>query len=357
MGFMIGRRALVASLVAGAAVPASALPPQPRTEAGEWQRFKSRFMRDDGRLVDTGNDGVSHSESQGYGLLLAAAHDDREAFDRILSWSRTNLAIRRDDSLMAWRYRHGASNPVEDRNNATDGDLMFAWACARAHDRWGVPEHLALARTIARDMLRVLSVQHDGRRYMLPGAYGFSHGDRIVLNPSYHIVPALRRMALLFPDPAWAAVMKGGDEVLVASRRGTWSLPPDWAQVSRFGAGTGPSISNPQRFGYDAVRVPLNLVWGGDEGSATLNSIHSFWSGNAGRMPGWVDLRTGSFSPEAASDGYRAIAQLTAASLGGWRQPMTVARVERAYDYYSASLVMLVRLAASDLGKRQPNSF
>jgi len=358
MTMTLGRRAIIAAAGLAASglpcAPSHATRPQSAI-AGEWGKFKGRFLRDDGRLVDTGNGGVSHSESQSYGLLLSASVDDPEGFRRILTWTRANLAIRPQDTLMAWRYRHGAVRPVDDLNNATDGDLMFAWACARAYDRWKKPEHLALARAIAQDILKVLSVTANGKRYLLPGSTGFFHGDRIVLNPSYHVVPALRRMSELVPDRAWAEILAAGDEVVQRSRRGTWNLPPDWAQVGRAGGNPAPSTSNPQRFGYDAVRVPLNLVWGGDQGSEALRSIDGFWSGNPTRMPGWVDLRTGGFSPEPASDGHRAIAKLTSAALAGWQQTVSVGGVEKAYDYYSAALIMLVRLALSDLGKPQPS--
>jgi endoglucanase len=50
-----------------------------------------------GRVVDTAKGLISHSEGQGYGLLLAVAAGDRSTFDRIWGWTRANLAVRKDN--------------------------------------------------------------------------------------------------------------------------------------------------------------------------------------------------------------------------------------------------------------------
>ncbi|MEG9529489.1 MAG: glycosyl hydrolase family 8, partial [Hyphomicrobiales bacterium] len=42
-----------------------------------WRAYRSRFITDQGRVVDTANGQISHSEGQGYGMLLAVAAGDR----------------------------------------------------------------------------------------------------------------------------------------------------------------------------------------------------------------------------------------------------------------------------------------
>jgi endoglucanase len=37
----------------------------------DWAAYRDRFVMPDGRVVDDANGGISHSEGQGYGLLLA----------------------------------------------------------------------------------------------------------------------------------------------------------------------------------------------------------------------------------------------------------------------------------------------
>ncbi len=34
-----------------------------------WERYKARFMMPDGRIIDTANGNVSHTEGQGFAML------------------------------------------------------------------------------------------------------------------------------------------------------------------------------------------------------------------------------------------------------------------------------------------------
>ena len=68
-----------------------------------WRAYRARFITDQGRLVDTANGQISHSEGQGYGMLLAVAAGDRVSFERIWGWTRANLMVRGDE-LQAWRW-------------------------------------------------------------------------------------------------------------------------------------------------------------------------------------------------------------------------------------------------------------
>ena len=72
-------------------------------DATAWTAWKARFVTDAGRVVDTGNQGISHSEGQGFGMLLAVAANDRPTFERIWGWTRANRMVR-DDQLLAWRW-------------------------------------------------------------------------------------------------------------------------------------------------------------------------------------------------------------------------------------------------------------
>ncbi|MCI0753191.1 glycosyl hydrolase family 8 [Teichococcus vastitatis] len=100
----------------------------------EWADFQRLYISGDGRVIDTANGGTSHSEGQGWGLLLAEAFDDEASFNRILGWSRRELR-RPGDDLLAWAWRPNRPVAVEDHNDATDGDLFLAWALLRAARR------------------------------------------------------------------------------------------------------------------------------------------------------------------------------------------------------------------------------
>ena len=47
--------------------------------AKDWEAYKKRFVSPDGRVVDFLQGQISHSEGQGYGLLLAVLQDDPRA--------------------------------------------------------------------------------------------------------------------------------------------------------------------------------------------------------------------------------------------------------------------------------------
>lgn len=128
--------------------------------AEAWRAYKARFVSEQGRVVDTANGGISHSEGQGYGMLLAVAAGDRETFERIWTWTRANLMVR-DDQLIAWRWEPDKRPAVADMNDASDGDLLVAWALTEAAEAWHEPEHQVAGRRIAVEL---------GRKLLLPRA-------------------------------------------------------------------------------------------------------------------------------------------------------------------------------------------
>src|SRR6201989_3063834 len=108
---------------------------------------KSEFLVD-GRIIDRANGNISHSEGQGYGMLLSVAADDRDSFEAIWNWTQKQLYVR-GDNLAAWKWDPDANPHVSDQNNATDGDLLIAWALMRAGKKWSEPKYTDAARAIA----------------------------------------------------------------------------------------------------------------------------------------------------------------------------------------------------------------
>ncbi len=63
----------------------------PFSQAGQaWESYKARFLPD-GRIVDTGNGDVSHTEGQGFAMLMAVANDDKATFDKLWHWTNSTL--------------------------------------------------------------------------------------------------------------------------------------------------------------------------------------------------------------------------------------------------------------------------
>jgi endoglucanase len=306
----------------------------------DWSAFAATFISPDGRVVDTGNGGMTHTEGQGYGLLFAEHFDDRPTFDRLLAWTERTLR-RSGDALHAWQFRPTAANPVPDRNNATDGDMMIAWALLRAGERWGDAGYTDLLRWCTRDVA--------GLKVLLPAAYGFESGGRVVVNPSYYVFPALAALARLTANPAWDQVRADGLRLLRAGCFGRWRLPADWLEVRGGSLETlAPAQGWASRFSWDAVRVPLNLTWAGLAGDPALDGVAGFWSGPArGATPAWVSLTDDTLAPYAASHGMTAVAQLLRAARGAGEDGgrLALPHVGEAEDYYSAALVLLSRVA------------
>lgn len=312
----------------------------------EWRLFKQRFLAPDGRVVDNFNGGVSHSEGQGWGLLLSVAFEDPASFDLMLGWTRRHLR-RPGDALHAWRFQPGAAQPVADLNNATDGDLFIAGALARAAGRWNRPELAAVAGAIGGDILRLLVRRVGDRLVLLPGAQGFEKHDHVVLNPSYYAFPVLADVAACAPSPLWAELRDDGLELIADGRFGAYGLPPDWLRLERMSGGLSPAPGWPARFSYDAIRVPLHLAWAGLELADFDGAFAQYWQGPHPFPPAWTDLRTGAIAEYPAPASIRAVARF-ATRARGLRLPIQLISVKDVPDYYSAALSMLSRVATGE---------
>ncbi|MBU8536441.1 glycosyl hydrolase family 8 [Falsiroseomonas tokyonensis] len=361
MSFPLRRRTFLALAAATPSLAAPSLglgatgdragPGEPALDPEEWRAFASRFLRPDGRVVDTANQGISHSEGQGWALLCAEQALDREAFDSILGWTRRVLG-RPHDALLSWRFRPDASGhggQVDDPNNATDGDLMYAWALLRAGRRWRSADYTAEGVAVARDVLRLLVRQVGDEMVLLPGAAGFEQRDHVVINPSYYAFPAFRALAQAVPDPIWLRLASDGLSLLRRARFGRWGLPADWVALPRTGGRPSPAPGWPARFSYDAVRVPLYLAWAGLGREPAAAGAARFWSDpNHRRMPAWTDFGSDAISPYAAPSGIVAVAQLAIAKHAEVSPMPSWPFSGEAKDYYSAVLTLLARLAWRD---------
>lgn len=311
--------------------------PSPRkkvTAMPPWTVWKKRFLSADGRVTDNGNGNVSHSEGQGYAMLLAEWAGDRALFDRIWQWTNTTLS-RRDTRLFSWRYDPAGAPPVNDPNNATDGDILIAWALLRAGQRWGdaTYEQHSRAIRVAIGTSQVVSVY--GRIVLLPGLQGFVTPQRTTLNLSYYIWPALDAFREADPDGPWAYVIADGERLLQDARFGQYGLPTDWIDLDP-SLQVRPSEGRDPRFGYDAIRIPLYLAWSGR--SAQLQPFRDYWADPANQTP-WIDVTTGGRANYAFFTGGKAISALIE------NKPLPTAIVA-SDDYYSATLLMLARVAA-----------
>lgn len=332
--------------------PELQLPRAGHLDPALWEGFRTRFVID-GRVIDVDNGGITHSEGQGYGMLLAVAADDRHSFDALFAWTKQTLA--RPDGLFAWRFgpcQQGAGDCVTDSNNASDGDLLIAWALLRAADRWGAEPYRREAAGIAQALAAHQVVRRHGRLVLLPGVHGFDEtepGGVVTVNPSYWVFPALDQLAVAFAEGPWRQLAESGRSLLAEARFGAAKLAPDWLDISA--GGLAPSARFEPRYGYNAVRVPLHLAWSVHSDPSLLAPYLRWWAEFGERPPpAWVDLVDGRVAEYAWSTGMAAVSQVARARVTRNVPPAATLPVPAADDgYYAWSLLLLSHLALAEM--------
>ncbi|WP_115720161.1 glycosyl hydrolase family 8 [Gallaecimonas mangrovi] len=309
----------------------------PALADSDWALYKQLYITDNGRVQDTGNHNISHSEGQGYGMLLAAHYNDQTTFDNLWRWARSNLG-RHDMALFAWRYNPGETPHVADQNDAADGDLLIAWALYKGGQRFGNSNYLNASKRIRHAVLDHLVHSYGGYTVLLPGLKGFTGNGYIDINLSYWVMPAINDFATADSDPRWQQLLASGEKLLADSQFGDAQLPTDWIRLTE-GGQLSPSPNWPSRFGFDAVRVPLYFYWAGLKNSAALKPILSFWKLAGSKAPAWFDVKTGEQAPYPASQGLKAVIALNE------QQHPTLPPLSSKGDYYSASLLLLSKIA------------
>ena len=330
-------RCWLLSLVLTLAYPTTAF------TSDDWVHFKNSFIKN-GRVIDKFQEGISHSEGQGMALLIAVQNNDPEAFSQIWNWTRSNLQVR-NDALFAWSW--SVKEGINDINNASDGDLFIAWALSRAYTKWKDPKHLSAALEISQSIRVKLLRKTSSGTILLPGLIGFEKPSSLKLNLSYWLFPAITELSILDPDPDWEALRMSGLKLINDAQFGKWQLPPDWLSLQN-------GIITPfdeDRFGYDAVRIPLYLIWGKQAGIETISPFQRFWGSfnEKSRIPSWINLATGETAPYRASTGLQSIVSLTLAYPN--LESVELPGFNPSQDYYSSILFLLTKLALEDLKK------
>jgi endoglucanase len=311
-----------------------------------WEQYKSTFIQNDGRIIDTRQAQMSHSEGQGYGMLSSVLHDDRTTFHKIWQWTQNNLQSRKDHLFAwAWGKRQNDHWGVIDYNNATDGDLLIAYALLKASAKWNDTSYKTEGLKIIDGIRTFLSIRWDNRLFLLPAYYGFKKVDGVVLNPSYVILSAYRSFAEIDDKTFWNKVYEDGLFLIEKSSFGKLKLPSDWVVLRK----TGISIHEERapHFGYESIRTILYLAWEKNpkfpEG---INAILKIYK-QLGYIPLYVDLSKDTISLEEAPAGFYAVYARAAEKSGDtalseqlFEEALKKVTVERD-DYYSMSLFLL----------------
>lgn len=295
------RRRLLSGL---AGVLGASLLPRPAQAGcapwGAWERFKSRFISADGRVIDPMHaDQRTVSEGQAYALMFALIGNDRASFDQLLAWTNNNLA-QGDLSrhLPAWIWGKGKDDHwgVLDPNAATDADVWIAYALLEAARLWSEPRYDTLGRALIRMIAEreVMDLPRLGLSLM-PAPHGFVHPQYFRLNPSYLALQPLRRFEQVTRDTLWSAVLASSRRVLLESApvgaAGDWL---EWWPQQGF----RPDEKSRGVGSYDAIRVYLwiGMLDAADPDRRALLAryapISALFSAE-GRPPEYVDVADG----------------------------------------------------------------
>ena len=308
--------------------------------ASAWDDYKAKYLQQDGAIVDTGNNNMSHSEGQGYGLMFALAYDDKESFEKILNWTNQNLKDPKS-GLFYWSYRRDGSDPIPDKNNATDGDLFIAWTLIKAGKKWQNKAYLKQGETLANLVTTLTATKVGGYNVILPGVSGFFYDNYVVVNPSYFIYPAFKDLANYTYIKLWKELSSDGKKLLNNLSGQKIKLAPDWLELHADSTNL-PAPQWPSRSSYDAIRVPLYLYWA-DPNCPELQVYKTYYASfDANNTPAWVDVVTEEKANYFMSSGLRAVRDLVMGKV------ILEPEITKSEDYYNASLSMLAYLAYLD---------
>lgn len=277
-----------------------------------WAEYKKRFIQSDGRIIDRVNGGITHSEAIGYALYFSYAFKDTETFEKVLDWYHNNMPLNRF-GLTGWKW--GKSSEGEwkmlDNNSAADGDLWIAYSLLLMHERRAnaayKDEAIKRLEAVKKQLLRTAAKQI----LLLPSEFGFEHNGQLRINPSYYLFQIFDTFSRYDNDPCWKNVINGGINMLESGRYSPLKLNPDWLVVDST-TGTFSPDEKQHRFGYDAIRIPLNIIMSplSKERKRRLLKPYSDYVTMmriGGLALGSVDLKEGNISMYSYSFGHLAL--------------------------------------------------
>lgn len=263
-----------------------------------WHGFKHHFLDQSGRVVRPLNNDDTVSEGQAYALWMAVALNDRETFDRVLTWTERHLS-RKDtfsDHLSAWHWE--THRGVTDWNSATDAEIDMALALILAHFRWGEAGYRTKATQVLSDVLALETDVVQGQRYLVPGNWRHA-GPVTVINPSYLSPAHFRIFHLVTGDPRWLELIDSSYAILQKlsqgfdGQRGV-GVVPDWIGLDQEGVLT-PVKNFSSDATWDAVRMPwrvaLDRLWFQEnQGHAYLMQFTTFFAKEWARRNGTMGV-------------------------------------------------------------------
>lgn len=232
---MVRMRAELARLLHYASIPflllLSATGARAQSAWPLWNAYASRFIDANGRVVDFKAGGHTTSEGQSYALFFAIVQNDRARFDKVLAWTRDNLAAGDMAArLPGWLWGEDKDGKwrLLDAGSASDSDCWIAYDLLEAGRLWNEPAYTRLAHAmlgiIARD--EVANMPGFGRMLMPGLAANWVHNRVWTVNASYVPPFIFDRFAQADPAGPWQSVARNIPLLLAESNRRGFAM--DW---------------------------------------------------------------------------------------------------------------------------------
>ena len=233
-----------------------------------WESYAKNAFDEQGRIIDHSAGDRTTSEGQAYGMFFALVANNRARFDKLLSWTESNLAggdLTQRLPAWSWGKAPDGSWKMLDPNPASDADLWMAYSLLEAGRLWHDTRYKNLGTAIATRIAQqeVALVPGLGTT-LLPGPRGF-HPDTgtWILNPSYLQPSVLSYLATTFPQGPWGAVLTSLPSLLRDGSGGGFAM--DWVTA---GGGIAPAAAPGQGGAGD--------ILGGDKGDTRREPAGSY---------------------------------------------------------------------------------
>lgn len=227
-------------------------PIDPARLTAEYATWKARHYVEcnDGSACVPRDEGDCISEGVGYGMLLAVAFDDQDAFGKLWKYYTNHKG---SNGLMDWQTAQCGA--TQQGGWATDGDIDVAMALYQASCKWGGTYEADAKGVIGNIKNSSLETCSNGKLLLKPGNFGGCNGTERQTDPSYLAPGYFKVFAELTGDTAWTKLVDDGYSLLATLQGKMNGLVPDWCDPS----GNIPSGDHGQ-YGPDASRTPWRVA-------------------------------------------------------------------------------------------------
>lgn len=255
-----------------------------------WNFYKYTYVKD-GRVISWDENGITTSEGQSYAMLRAVWTNDRQTFQQVYQWTKTNL-MTRGDHLFAWKWK-------QDSNSATDADTDIALALLLAGEKFSIASYRDDALHLLDDIWRKEIIKINGKYF--PTAGDWAPRDKFpAIHVGYLAPHAYGLFAKVDHRHPWGALVDSSYEILewLYSDQGV-ALPPQVIFVNKDTGRLFIDKSNDSRqslFSYDAFplywRIAMDAQWHGRSRGKLRKAMLAFFQSQWKQHGKFVDQYT-----------------------------------------------------------------